>query len=320
MRLLLLSILLIGALLLAIIRVERIPTPRFAGGTNQNTMVGVFHVHSDASHDSSLTRSEIASAAASLGLDFVWLTDHNVPTENSLESGVWLLGGNELSTEYGHLLTNDGQREWNVAAHPTAPANPWRGPPQNGIEIVNAASSARRRAGPWLVGALAPMLLWPFARDLALWELVDRDDSALALWDSGHASAFCGVDAHGWIDARSNFRLWQMVVEVIQRTPAHLHDGIKSSFCVSGLGEEIPRFEFLLQDSPRALVARVGHETPMHIALYRDGALISRTASFELVYREPRPGAYRIEVWAPVPTWYGGVRWLPILYSQRLWV
>lgn len=63
------------------------------------------HVHSEASPDGWMTTEEIAAAARAQGLDGVAVCDHDHVYQGPTEcSGILLLPGVELSTQYGHLL------------------------------------------------------------------------------------------------------------------------------------------------------------------------------------------------------------------------
>lgn len=69
---------------------------------------GVYHVHTKFS-DGRGTTEEVAAAAAARNLDFVILTDHGNPNQESLASqgrkgGVLILAGSELSVSRGHLV------------------------------------------------------------------------------------------------------------------------------------------------------------------------------------------------------------------------
>ena len=65
-----------------------------------------FHVHSIESQDGTASLCHIAKAAASAGLDGVFICDHNKQSlkEPVFMEGVWLLPGCEVSAEREHIL------------------------------------------------------------------------------------------------------------------------------------------------------------------------------------------------------------------------
>ena len=220
-------------------------------------LVGAFHLHSAASHDSRLTLAELVAQARQLGLDFLVLTDHNAqpPTPPEL-NGVTLLGFAELSTRFGHTVQfgatsllpawdrDDVQVHARVRAaggsswvtHPSDRKRPWNGPWEaaGGLEIANFASAARRAAEPLYLGILPVVMAYPLNPGRALAALYDRDGAALALWDAQPDPAFvglCGSDTHGWIDLGLNLRTWSLVVPM-----EGTYDG-----CTGGRGATIAR-------------------------------------------------------------------------------
>ena len=79
-------------------------------------------MHSQRS-DGSGTIDEIAAAAARIGLQFVILTDHGdgtrAPEPPSYRSGVLMIDGVEISTQYGHYAAIDlPQSPYPLAGHP----------------------------------------------------------------------------------------------------------------------------------------------------------------------------------------------------------
>ena len=70
---------------------------------------GDLHVHTCRSPDSDTTLEQALSAAKAAGLDFLALTDHNLPPDPSLfpagrRQGILVIPGVEYSTDRGHLL------------------------------------------------------------------------------------------------------------------------------------------------------------------------------------------------------------------------
>lgn len=249
--------------------------PRFHSGSD-NVSRGVFHVHSEASHDSELTLEEIAETARTRGLDFVILTDHNAQLAAPITlSGVTLLSYAELSTPFGHLiqlgapmLLQKGEREKidlhhkvraaggvPILAHPGDRKRPWDGPMDGvgGLEIANLAASTRRRAGALFVGVVPALLVWKVYPHLAMAQLYDRDRAALAQWDGESNPAvigLCGNDAHGRIDLSTNLAGWEITMpdrlpESQDERSAAIMTAIEAGrfFCSAAIFGR-PRFEF----------------------------------------------------------------------------
>lgn len=273
-------------------RVESRPLPLFEPEETSRVR-GVFHVHSDASHDSQLTLEQIAAAARARGLRFVILTDHNHQLAAPMElRGVTLISGAELTTPYGHVvslaasdvLPEDQRREMDilnrvrnlgghpVVAHPADPKRPWEGPLGGaaGFEIANLASSARQRGGPVLLGLVPALAVWRWRPTLAHLQLYNRDEGALERWDGEpdpRVVGLCGTDAHGRINLESNLLSWQIVL-LDPLTPggngAHevLQQIITGRFyCIAAALGERPHFEFYGITADRRLQA--GDAAPM---------------------------------------------------------
>jgi hypothetical protein len=215
--------------------VQRRDLPRVSAAGYERA-VGVFHVHSDQSHDSDLALADIVAAAERNALDFVVLTDHNQQYAGPLvREGVTLLSSAELSTPFGHLIQLGADRVLPeearsgldvharvkerggspIIAHPGDVKRPWDGPLEGvaGLEIANLSASARRAGGPAFLGLLPVLAALPLNPRLAVAQLYDRDLRALARWDGElHPSVggFCGADAHGWIDLTLNLAAWKV--------------------------------------------------------------------------------------------------------------
>jgi hypothetical protein len=211
----------VGALVAGGRAVERASTP-----PAPRQLRGAYHVHSTAS-DGSGTLEEIAQAAASAGLDFVVLTDHNPTAQPPPERrhGVWLIHGAELSTPAGHLVAlglseavadahraqalREVHRQGGFAAlaHPIQWKGPWtdweRAEEADGFELYSADSFLRHATvrpftrllpavGAYAVdpGHALSMLVDDPARERArLFELIRRRRAAKV--------TLCAVDAHG---------------------------------------------------------------------------------------------------------------------------
>jgi|GEM_PF-234391 len=359
----------LSSLLLAIVASQRV-VPRFAGPVGAAAR-GAYHVHSDLSHDSQLSLEEIAQAAKLAGLDFVVLTDHDtqLPHLRSID-GVTLIPGAELSTRAGHLVVV-GATELpsadvgeitslysavgaaggaSMIAHPSddGGGDVWRGPitGAHGLEIANFASSTSRRGGLLYSGLWPTALLWPFHRDLALVQLYDRDEEALAIWDGRADPSFvgvCAVDAHGVIDLRPSLEAWALVLndplpaEPERRAADALRQIVEGRFhcraATFGLGGS---FEFYAvqsdggrskpgDPSPGFDLQRLEVEGPVasagttSISLRRDGEEVARTVGSRLTYADPKPGTYRVEVEIDRPGIVSlGPSPIPVIYSGRI--
>lgn len=200
---------------------------------------GVYHVHSDSSHDGRVSATELMAAADGLELDFVVFAEHNTrPVHGSSPGGALAVPGTELSTRYGHLVylgvsevpepgplrngiglvdSLDARGAFTILAHPASPRRPWLGRRlgAGGLEIASTSSSARVKADP-VVGLLAPLFALPLNPRLALAQLYRRNTRALEIWDrieDAPMVGLCSVDAHGWLDGELNLRTWQLVLD-----------------------------------------------------------------------------------------------------------
>jgi hypothetical protein len=203
---------------------------------------GVFHVHSDSSHDARTPASEQLAAAGRLGLDFVIFTEHDAqPVHRSSPGGPLAVPGTEWSTTYGHLIylgyaeppppasesparlriglvdSLRARGALTILAHPASPRRPWTGRITGigGLEIASTSTDARVKGDP-LFALLAGLFALPLNPALALAQLYRRDTVALAIWDDladPEVIGMCGTDAHGWIDPEWNFRTWQVVLD-----------------------------------------------------------------------------------------------------------
>jgi hypothetical protein len=243
------------------------------------TSTGVFHVHSEASHDSQLTLKQIANAAAAAGLSFVVLTDHNKQMVDGVEiNGITFLSFAELSTPYGHAiqlgahepLTKQERTELTLhdivrerggrsfLAHPSDPKRPWVGPMRNsgGLEIANIAATARHKLLSFEVFSLLPSVAAaPLNWELAVAQLYGRDVKALQRWDAEPDPSFvgiCGADAHGrLLDLTLTLRAWRVVLDsTLPADPKHraanvVKQLIQGSFsCAAGMFADDPQFRF----------------------------------------------------------------------------
>ncbi|MEE8409281.1 MAG: hypothetical protein V3T05_06735, partial [Myxococcota bacterium] len=190
--------------------------------SNERGVIGAFHIHSESSHDSSLTLDELTRTAAAIGLDFIIVTDHNNQIGGPVQrNGVLVVSSAEVSTPFGHLIQLGAdrvpEREHRsgldihsrlrangavpILAHPTDPKRPWTGPLEGigGLEVVNLSTAARQIGGPIFVGLLPNLITYRLNPTLAVAQLYSRDPRALERWDAEsdpRIVGLCGVDAH----------------------------------------------------------------------------------------------------------------------------
>ena len=192
---------------------------------------GAMHVHTTNS-DGSGTPDAVAAAAARAGLKFVILTDHGdatrTPDRPQYRSGVLTIDAVEVSTSGGHVIAldlpkapyplrgdpddvlEDLQRlgAMAIVAHPTSLKADlvWRGSdgsggrPFDGVEWLNGDSEWRDERF-WSLSRI--LLTYWFRAPESLALILDRPDSALALWDRAARThsvvGLSGSDAHAKI-------------------------------------------------------------------------------------------------------------------------
>ncbi len=243
----------------------------------ESRVVGVFHVHSDMSHDSTLTLDTLTATAHDLGLEFVVVTDHNAQLAGpTYRNDVLVLSYAELSTPLGHviqlgageLLREEDRRAPDVPAkiravggipiiaHPTDRKRPYDGSLASvgGLEVTSFAASARRYGGASFLGFVPIVAAYRANPMLTLAQLYDRDQRALARWDGELAAGvvgLCGTDSHGrFTDLALNLRTWLVVIDAPLpeggARPAALieHLGRGRFHCVAGLFGSDPEFSF----------------------------------------------------------------------------
>lgn len=315
-------------------------------------------MHSARSHDSRLSVQTLARAARAQGLNYLVLTDHNVGRlPPRMQDGVLVLFERELSTPWGHRVVL-GPADASVVAHPSDGHRPWTGPlrqadPLAGVEIANVSAAARAASGPLFGRLMADLMAAPLRPDLPLHGLLQRDDTALGLWDGEQGaglSGLCGVDAHGWMPVGANLSLWRMLMVPPPNRPVGPMDIADAqtilaalaggqSYCAAGLLGPQPRFIFEAQGPSGAPVAGMGEragamhvarlraavgESPYalpkgaHLRLLRDGVQLDAAVAGEIIYAAPGPGTYRVELWGPTPRLLDKLAQAPLLYSNRI--
>jgi hypothetical protein len=176
---------------------------------------GDLHAHSDHS-DASWTVAEWAAWARRRGLDFAVLSDHNTVSqhEDALGHGgadLLVIGGNELTTHYGHALTV-GLTDWQE----------WRAGSWPGVTMPDIANDVMGKGGLFVIAhpeapgdPACTGCHWDFAdmrpgpaRLVEIWNggpWSDYNEDGLALYrswlDQGHRlRATAGTDIHGPTD------------------------------------------------------------------------------------------------------------------------
>lgn len=273
-RVLLLLVLVSAA---AAIRVRTRDMPRFQ--TNPAAgLRGVFHIHSDSSHDGRVPYADLVAAGRRLGVDFLVFTDHNRRPERAQpEGGPVIVSGSELSTAFGHLIQlgldsvpgkamrdstglTDFLHEQGalaIASHPESPKRPWTGSDAglDGFEIASSSADLRVKIRDGYLSIAGPLAAYPVRRDLAIAQLYRRDAAALGRWDARtdpRVIGICGTDTHGWVAPHLQYRTWQLVldgggVQPGTLTPAHIIDRLAEGrfVCIAGLLDGgAPQFEF----------------------------------------------------------------------------
>jgi hypothetical protein len=288
LRRLLIAVLATSALAFAVLRMHDQQLPRLEAALADRA-VGAFHVHSVSSHDCDVTLEEITARAASLGLDFVVVTDHNNQLAGPVRiNDVLVVSSAETSTPFGHVINLGGSQVLAkkdrggldihdklravggvpIITHPADNKRPWTGPlgGAGGLEIASFASSARRQGGPVFVGLLPSLIAYRLNPPLALAQVYDRDERALKRWDeesNPRMVGLCGTDTHGrYIDVGLNMSAW--LVGLTEPLPAdpdaqptaiieHLTSG--HFYCVAGLFGRDVLFELVARRSGEVIAS-----------------------------------------------------------------
>lgn len=274
---------------------------------------GDFHVHSRESGDASATLAEIATLAASRGLDFVNLSDHNTSSQLSLIAAaqpgiadVLFLRGAEITTYSGHAnavgtsayvdhrLGRDGRTVEGIVRDVTS---------QGGILVVNhpmldlgtaCIGCAWRHVDdtPWADVAGLELITGNF--EIGVNAFVPR---AIELWDQlldqGHRLAAIG----GSDDHRAGMDPSSLASPIGSPTTLVLADGLGETAIVDAVragrtivqlrGPDDPRVELTLGTAQlgdtvegiarASLVVTVTDGEPgMVLQLWRDGAQVAR--------------------------------------------
>ena len=289
-----------------------LPVPDALGGGTKTQLTGVFHIHTDASHDGRQSRADVVQAAKDNRLDFVVITDHNANSpEASVEDGITVLAYPEVSTLFGHVIQlgsripierasrNDtaitekmrAQGALPIIAHPARWRRPWEGPWNHlgGIEIANTASTlwqgGETLLTAWLLAGPNPQL--------AQATLYSRNQRALSRWEEQtdpRVGGYCSIDSHGQLPSRHELSYWKLQLDVpsttplMERTSAILSALSEARFhCVAGA---------LQGDSNFAIEAR----TQKGVTAGINGATLKRSEISSIFVRAPH-GAHSVTLY-----------------------
>ncbi len=274
----LLLVLVVGGLAwLAYDRLMTVELPLLAAG-DARLPVGVYHLATSASRETSHPERAWAAKAEAAGLDFVVLTDANDQLAGPVEHGsVVVLSAAELDTPFGRVvqLGAEGVLEESrrnrldllasirsiggvpVLSHPADPKRPWNGPVEGagGLEIVSFSSAMRETAGPIFIGGLPSLIAYELRPELALAQVYQRNERALERWDAESDPAFvgfCGADNRGLLEPEDNLRTWQIILDEPLDDDSDASDGAQllgrlaegRFYCAAGLFGTRPYFRF----------------------------------------------------------------------------
>lgn len=298
--------------------VNRAPTVPLNRDRKANVFRGVYHVHTEFSHDSKAPLELVIKTAEQAGLDFVVITDHNNmdavrPYQKmNKPKRPLLIIGDEISTWHdGHLGTIGIQKEppnvehtqdtvgwiheaggYAIPAHPFSLRKPWTNwkiKNFDGVEIFSLSDIFYAEDPKMLL--MKAFFLPPRA---FLKSVLKTPEPALKLWDeqlrSGrHVAAFGSIDAHLkqlWHGFHvENYLLYFQAV-----TMYVFADEFKEEKLIEALGRGRSFIAFevygLAQDF--SFLAAVGNQT------YGSGDSIAKTSSISLTIKTPEQADIRL--------------------------
>jgi len=202
---------------------------------------GVYHVHSEFSHDSKVSLEKLVETAEKAGLDFVVVTDHNnrngvkkyetMKGSGKAPARPLLVFGEEVSAPDGHVvvlgaggdvpaaMSSQQVIDWAKErggyanlAHPVCAKNPWKNwdaAGYSGMEVYNFSHASYPENKFSVVMRAFVLRPRAFLNDYPKME--KHLPTALALWDkkleAGRMAAYGAVDAH------VHFRLFGLTPE-----------------------------------------------------------------------------------------------------------
>ncbi|MCB0417762.1 MAG: hypothetical protein KDD39_08940 [Bdellovibrionales bacterium] len=205
-----------------------------------NYVRGVYHVHSNFSHDATGSIERIAEAANAANLDFVVVTDHNTLEAHRLKldktyGSVDLFVETEASLPMGHAVsfvshtTAEGMKDediekqslrqieqktpiaagsFQIIAHPTNVKRPWERLDlfAKGVEVVNLDSIWREQLNADWGSTLFTALLYPLNQFVSMLRLLRVNPKNFQIWDNMNSVSknHVGLLAH---DTHENVQL-----------------------------------------------------------------------------------------------------------------
>ncbi|OGX06364.1 MAG: hypothetical protein A3G87_01835 [Omnitrophica bacterium RIFCSPLOWO2_12_FULL_50_11] len=234
--------------------VVRLPAFSVPRSSDPNLFRGVFHVHSEFSHDSKASLHRIIRTAQKAGLDFVVVTDHNTMKGREAYRKMnppklpLLIFASEISTDAGHVIalgvkeeppnlwdaheTTDWIRKkhgYPIVAHPLSVRKPWARWDVEKIEGIEIFSFPDVYYTEDIKELTVKAAFFPPKQFLN--SVIETPRSALRLWDgelrSKRLSAFASPDAHlrwEWAGfALENYLLYFQAVTMYVRAE-HLNE------------------------------------------------------------------------------------------------
>lgn len=298
---------------------------------------GVYHVHSNFSHDSKAALDYIAKTAKKAGLDFVVITDHNNNNAKKyIQSpdgdGPLLIIGTEISTWYdGHLgvlgasnppfdLEHTSeivdrvhqQSGYVIPAHPYSKRKPWTNweIPFDGIEIFSFSDFVYEHKVPGLV---AKAIFLPSGSFLK--SVIRVSPKSLELWDQylsagKRIAGFGSVDAHlkyRWINFPIDnylmaFQAVTMYVAADDKTEEKIIESLiqGKSFIAFEVFGHAQEFSFSASEKNELIVKS---PKPAVIKLIHNGSVVAEEHGDLLTYQPLEPGYYRSEVYLEDKLW-----------------
>jgi hypothetical protein len=312
---------------------------------------GVMHVHTKRS-DGHETYEEVAASAKEAGLDFVFVTDHNLkhPLPPQYVDGVLMIDGTERSTKQGHRVELG---DVSIAAHPLNRKRPYNtlGKEElTGMEVLSGDDIWREALAAPMHGFIQAMLTYPFNAQHAFLQLVKWPEAPIRRWmelaESEPFIGTCAVDAHGYPPYVQEFHALQIHLLTEERLTGDaaadetaLLDSLESGhfWCnlegiVDGAG-----FSFSETDadgdhpmgSEVKLASKPRLNAQLRLAPLPPGATLSLLRGLDpvessstgtLEYAPATPGVYRIEVSLEGRTLFGRPREMKALFSNPIYV
>lgn len=354
---LVLFILLVAAMSLGVLAVGalRVRYPLTGQASSSKSTKGVWHIHTQASHDGWGHLDEVVSAAQEAGLRFVVVTEHNPATVKSPEwrAGVLVLHGAEWSTPDGHVVGVAAQRPVSkeelvkepleklhqagaatILAHPVQEKNPWRnweeGSRADGMELYSmdtfwrSLGTAPVRTACVVASLLSNpthgMMLMAFHHPEAVGRLLHQAKQRQQV-------ALCALDAHGVPSYHRVFPLMSMHLPInLPSEPQMAEQAVWKAlfsgkgYCVFDALGDASGFE--LRGTRGGLELEVGDRVQVKMPAH--SGVEARVMAYGNSHVESdglsvvmdNPGAALIQVELLAPECLFGKRWVPWIVSS----